>query len=187
MYFYHRELCYASDMGQDWADRMSELLYEVLDLTKLHGGQLSEELQETVREDYRSIIADGYEATGGMKLKRPEWQKGRRGRIAKPKYRNLLERLDKRMDWVLLFTTDARVPFSNNLAERPVRPVKTHLKVAGCFRSDRMAQGFLRMRSYMDTCMKHGINGFQAIKMLADGELPDFVKKWLPESLEQAA
>ena len=59
--------------------------------------------------------------------------------------------------------------------------------VCGCFRKDYMAQGFLRMRSYLDSCMKNGINGFEAIKMLLNGELPEFIRKWRVATLQSAA
>ena len=183
-----RELNCAIEMEQEWAESMSDLLYKLNDKTKRRDdGALSEKQQEKARETYRDIIDCGYEATGGRTLVRPDWQKGRRGRTAKPKYRNLLERLDKHMDSVLLFITDPLVPFTNNLAERCVRPVKLHLKVAGCFRREHMAKGFLRIRGYMDSCGKNGINGFQAIKMLLNGELPEFIRKWRVATLQSAA
>ena len=182
-----RELNFAIEMSQEWAESMSDLLSELNKQTILNGGALSEKQQEKARKAYSDIIDCGYEATGGRVYARPAWQKGRRGRTAKPKYRNLLERLDKRRDCVLLFIKNHLVPFTNNLVERCVRPVKLHLKVAGCFREKHMARGFLRMRGYMDSCGKNGINGFQAIKMLLNGELPEFIRKWGLASLQSAA
>jgi transposase len=182
-----RELECAMDMDQEWAESMSDLLSELNKQTNLHGGALSEKQQEKARKAYSDIIDWGYEATGGREFARPAWQIGRRGRTAKPKYRNLLERMDKRRDPVLLFIKNPLVPFTNNLVERCVRPVKLHLKVAGCFRKKHMARGFLRMRGYMDSCGKNGINGFQAIKMLLTGELPEFIRKWGLDRLQSAA
>jgi len=50
------------------------------------------------------------------------------------KTRNLLERLRDRDAQVLLFARDLSVPFTNNQAERDVRPTKTQLKISGCHR-----------------------------------------------------
>jgi transposase len=49
---------------------------------------------------------------------------GKRGRAAKPKSRNLLERLTERADEVLRFMTVKEVPFTNNQAKRDLRMMK---------------------------------------------------------------
>lgn len=182
-----RELNCAHEMGQEWATKLNDFLSDLNDLTKRHGGVLPAVMQNKARKKYMKCIAEGYEATGGVEYARPEWQKGRKGRTAKPKYRNLLERLDKRMDAVLLFMTDYRIPFTNNDAERPIRSIKLHLKVAGCFRKDYMAEGFLRIRGFIDSCAKHNINSFQAIKMLSEGKIAVFTRKRNGESIPAAA
>jgi transposase len=55
--------------------------------------------------------------------------------------RNLLERLRDRDHQVLLFARDLSVPFTNNQAERDVRPTKTQMKISGCHRSRDHRQG----------------------------------------------
>ena len=182
-----RELNCAVDMDQEWADSFAGFLSNLKDLVNLHGGKLPWKELVKAWDLYDKYIAKAYEATGGLELVRPEWQKGRKGRTAKPKYRSLLERLDKHKKAELRFTLWPNVPFTNNRAEQPIRQVKLHLKVSGCFRTEEMAKGFLRMRGYIDSCGKHGINSFQAIKMLLNGELPEFINKWSPESVKSAA
>jgi len=59
------------------------------------------------------------------------------------KTRNLLERLRDRDAQVLLFARDLTVPFTNNQAERDVRPTKTQLKISGCHRSETTAKAWL--------------------------------------------
>ena len=60
--------------------------------------------------------------------------------------RNLLERLRDRDEQVLLFVRDLTVPFTNNQAERDIRPTKTQLKISGCHRSATTARAWLRIR-----------------------------------------
>jgi hypothetical protein len=79
------------------------------------------------------------------------------------KTRNLLERLRDREADVLRFAHDLTVPFTNNQAERDLRPTKTHIKISGTHRSDTSATAWARIRGYISTAQKHGINAFQAI------------------------
>ncbi len=80
------------------------------------------------------------------------------------KTRNLLERLHDRDAHVLLFVRDLTVPFTNNQAERDVRPTKTQLKISGCHRSATTAKAWLRIRGYISTVGKHGDNILDALR-----------------------
>jgi transposase len=80
------------------------------------------------------------------------------------KTRNLLERLRDRDHQVLLFARDLSVPFTNNQAERDVRPTKTQLKISGCHRSQTTARAWLRVRGYISTVRKHGDNVLDALR-----------------------
>lgn len=80
------------------------------------------------------------------------------------KTRNLLERLRDRDAQVLLFARDLTVPFTNNQAERDVRPTKTQLKISGCHRSETTATAWLRIRGYISTVAKHGDNIYDALR-----------------------
>jgi len=80
------------------------------------------------------------------------------------KTRNLLERLRDRDDQVLLFARDLAVPFTNNQAERDVRPTKTQMKISGCHRSETTAKAWLRVRGYISTVIKHGDNVLTALR-----------------------
>jgi hypothetical protein len=83
--------------------------------------------------------------------------------------RNLLQRLRDRDDQVLLFARDLTVPFTNNQAERDLRPTKTQLKISGCHRSDTTATAWLRIRGYISTVRKHGDNVLEALRDAVTG------------------
>ena len=90
--------------------------------------------------------------------------------------RALLERLrDYRHD-CLAFLSDLSVPFTNNEAERGVRMLKVKSKISGCFRTLVGATRFCRLRSYLQTCGKQGLNRLDVLISVFRGEpiLPAF-------------
>jgi len=90
------------------------------------------------------------------------------------KHHALARRLRQREDDYLRFTTDPRVPFDNNAAEREIRMGKLRIKVSGCMRSMTGAQNFCAIRSYLATAAKHGIGKLDALTQAATGTA------WIP-------
>ena len=86
----------------------------------------------------------------------------------------LARRILDRHDDYLRFTSDFRVPFDNNAAEREIRMVKLRQKVSGCARTLAGARQFTAIRSYLATAAKHGIAVFHALTQLTEGH------PWLP-------
>ena len=78
--------------------------------------------------------------------------------------RNLLVRLRDRDEQVLRFARDLSVPFTNNQAERDLRPAKTQLKISGCHRSEAGARAWTRIRGYISTVRKHGDDVLTALR-----------------------
>lgn len=81
-----------------------------------------------------------------------------------PTTRNLLERLPDRDTQVLRFARDPTVPFTNNQAERDVRPTKTQLKISGCHRSEHHTRAWLTVRGHISTISKHGHHVLPALR-----------------------
>ena len=93
----------------------------------------------------------------------------RRGRVAKTKTQNLLDRLEQQSKSVLAFLYDFSVPFSNNQAEQDIRMMKVQQKISGGFRTLKGAQQFARIRSYLSTARKNGVNILSAIADATNG------------------
>ena len=147
-----RELTYFEEK-YPWAARMKALL--------LQGCQKPlEHSFEQWQEAYSKILEEGY-AQIDFKPKKNSKQ---RGRAAKPKELNLLNRLNQHQSSVLAFLREAEVPFTNNQAEQDVRMAKVKLKVSGCFRSWKGAELFATIRSYISTSIKQKQGVFEALR-----------------------
>ena len=93
----------------------------------------------------------------------------------KSKSRCLLERFIFYKDDVLRFMTREDIPFTNNQGENDLRMTKVQQKISGCFRSEEGALIFCRIRAFLISCRKHGVDEGQALNDLFSGKLPDFV------------
>lgn len=82
----------------------------------------------------------------------------------------LKTRLREYVDDHLRFLTDFRIDFTNNLAERGLRKIKTKLKIAGGFRNLKFARCYCDAISIIDTCIKQNINIFETIKNIFMGK-----------------
>jgi hypothetical protein len=92
------------------------------------------------------------------------------------KHRALARRINNRIEDYLRFTTDPRVPWDNNAAEREIRMAKLRQKVSGSMRTLTGARHFAILRSYISTTAKHGIDGLDALIQLTTGT------PWEPKS-----
>jgi hypothetical protein len=116
------------------------------------------------RHLYRSAALLGIQATAA------------RATQLQAEHNALARRLVSRQSDHLRFTTDPRVPFDNNAAEREVRMIKVRQKVSGCLRTLTGASQFCIIRSYLATAAKHRIGLLDALTRLAIG------RPWLPSS-----
>lgn len=75
----------------------------------------------------------------------------------------MLDRLEHHEAFVLAFFNDLRVPFTNNQAEQDIRMIKVRQKISGCFPTLQGAESFARIRGYLSTARKNGMNLLQSI------------------------
>lgn len=158
--------------GQQWARQMNEFLRKANRAVHDAGGCLDATMAEQYRAQYRSLLR---EAENECPAPEQSKREGKRGRVARSKSRNLLERLQNFEADVLRFLDDPVVPFSNNQAENDLRMIKVQQKVSGCFRSMDGAKTFCRIRSYISTCRKQGLTASEALRLLFQGKWPAFM------------
>ena len=89
--------------------------------------------------------------------------------------RCLKTRLREYVDDHLRFLTDFRIDFTNNLAERGLRKIKTKLKIGGGFRNLQFSRYYCDAISIIDTCKKQNMNIGETIKNIFMGKKKIFV------------
>ena len=92
-----------------------------------------------------------------------------KGRPKATKGRNLLNRLKEHQSQVIAFAFHKDVPFTNNQAERDLRPAKTKQKVAGSFRKLEGAKRYARIYGFISTTRKHQFSIFNELKKAFNG------------------
>ena len=130
--------------------------------------ELPADCLERIHQLYDAIVWLGLEENPLPFIHSPP---GKRGRRKKTKARNLVERFDQHKAAILRFVHDFKVPFDNNLAEQDIRMMKVQQKISGCFRSWEGAQQFCRLRGYISTVRKQGLNVWEALGSLFEGDL----------------
>ncbi len=162
----------ATEDRQRWASTMKKFLVKLNQKVESEGGQLPLQKSQYYRKRYNQVLDAAEKECPLINTSR---EKGRRGRIKKSKSRNLLERLRQYQDDVLRFMDNKEVPFTNNQGENDLRMTKVQQKISGCFRSLDGALIFCRVRAYLITCRKHDVSATEALEILFQGKLPDFI------------
>lgn len=167
-----RELIFQHEVcGQQWAADMIVCLLAIkkrVDECKQSSASLPRREKRAFEKRFEKILKRGFRAnplpqTAGRSPATP-------GRQKKTKTRNLLERIRDRQKDFLAFMYDFKVPFTNNLAERDLRMAKVKQKVSGCYRSWEGARISARIRSYISTARKCGLNVIEAIRHVFTGD-----------------
>lgn len=168
-----RELTFAfEEDGQQWAGKLKQFLLDLnAEVAAAKNNKLSAVKAAQRLEEYRNLLAAGnkecptvVDAKGKPKRKQS-------------KSRNLLERLLKHEMEVLLFMYNSIATFTNNQGERDLRMSKVQQKISGCFCTLDSAKNFCKVRSYLSTCAKHGISATDALTLLFNRTMPDFISK----------
>jgi len=153
---------------QTWAVKMKGLLLEIKQSIEDNLGIVTLDEFEGFEKRYDAILRLGEKEN--PLTKKTLNLSDKRGRRARSKARNLLDRMRLYKPDILRFMDDTEIPFDNNLAERDIRMCKVQLKISGGFRSDQGNIAFYRIRSYIATATKQGISVLEAIQTALSGK-----------------
>jgi transposase len=159
---------------QTWASQMAALLIEARDAARAarQAGQAA--LDTAILEDlvsrYQELVADGLASN-----------LHRRTATARDA-RRIARRFQNFEDLILRFATRPDLDiFTNNEAERTIRPVKVQQRSSGgCWRTLQGLAEFAVLHSYLSTAAKWGISKLDALRDLFNG------RAWLPPGLQPA-
>jgi len=151
-----RELQSLTEQKSLWADNMRIFLLELYRQQR----PLQDTAAQQARQRYKLILAQA-----DQEEPPPELKEGK-GRPKNSTGRNLLRRLLQHQEAVLAFAFVEGVPFTNNLAERDLRPAKIKQKVSGSFRTFQGAKVYARLQALISTCRKQDRNIFDTLRNL---------------------
>jgi transposase len=168
-----RALSDADPQGQLWALAMANTLLDAHHTARAARTQSADSLDPAtltrIRNLYRGALARGQTDN-----------KGKRSSLATDA-RKLIRRFRRFEDMILRFATDLTVPFTNNTAERAIRPVKVQQRTSGgAWRTLQGLADFAIVQSYLDTGTKWGLNKLDALRKLFT------TGAWLPPTLSPA-
>jgi transposase len=151
-----RELCFLEEQEkQPWAGKLKDHLlacHITVEEARARGeSSLPTSVIEHLTTTYHQLLQAGL-AAQPPPLRMPH----HRGRVKQTKAKNLLDRLQRDAQSILLFLSDFRVPFTNNGSEQDLRMVKVQQKISGTFRSETGPVAFCRIRGYLSTMAKQG-------------------------------
>lgn len=153
-----------------WAAGLAALLVEInaaCDDARLRGlKQLAPVRQRGFATRYDDLVTQALAAN-------PEPQHRKRDYVERRSF-NLATAFATHRQSILRHMYDLDVAFTNNQAERDLRPTKLHRKISGCFRSQAGAERFAHLRSYLSTTRKNGITAMDALVRLFEGN------PWMP-------
>ena len=156
-----------------WAAGLASLLVEIngaCDDARGRGlKRLGPSHQRAFAARYDALVAQGLAAN-------PEPTSGRKRDYCQRRSFNLVTAFATHRKAILRYMYDLDVDFTNNQAERDLRPTKLHRKISGCFRSQHGAERFAHLRSYLSTTRKNGIPAIDALTLLFTGN------PWMPPS-----
>jgi len=168
-----RAISDADPVGQIWALAMADTLLDANQAAhqarSVDADRLDPVVLKRIRNHYLGAIAKGTTDNHGE-----------RSPLA-TEARTLIRRFTRYEDMILRFVVDLSVPFTNNCAERAVRPVKVQQRTSGgCWRTLQGLVDFAVVHSYLDTAIKWGLDKLHALQQLFT------TGAWLPPALTPA-
>ena len=153
----------SDDTGHAWSGELKELISATIHARKLaiDGGEkhFPIEFIDDFKRKVKLCLANGYEQNKTLF-----------SRIAAREERALLKRTNEYYANYFRWVEDFSIPTTNNLSERGLRCIKSHMKISGQFQNVDSARYYAAIKTYIETCRKNGINEMFALSRLCSGK-----------------
>ena len=151
------------DTGHEWSDDLKKLISATIHERKesILSGQheFQQEYIEKFKKEVRRILDDGWK----------EHEENPSGIYSKGFEETLLNRINEYGENYFKWVEDFALPTTDNLSERGLRGVKSHMKISGQFENVNTARYFATIKTYIETCRKNGVGELDALSHLSAG------------------
>lgn len=145
------------ELKKRWGHKLRRFFLDLNDFADDYRGEKKSKIPASIRQAFEDEFDKIIEEA---KLESPDWiLAGKK----KSQDANLLRRIIIRKEAVLRFMHNLDVPFTNNQAERDLRMAKVRQKISGCFISLETANVYARIRGFISTLKKQGLNILEGI------------------------
>lgn len=86
-----------------------------------------------------------------------------------PTEHTLLRRIEECFSNYFRWIENFSLPTTDNLSERGLRSIKSHMKISGQYESEQTASYYATVKTYVETCRKNMINETEALSRLCTG------------------
>lgn len=146
-----------------------EWLNEFLNLIKKANKDRNNLIESNVEEFDAKYLKGLYEEYDNLLLKGEKENAEDKNNYFFKEELSFIKDLRKYKKNYLLWTQKFKLPSTNNISERNIRPVKSKMKISGQFKNINYAKYYANIRSYIETCKKNNINIIEACVKLMEG------------------
>ena len=152
----------SDDTMHDWSTGMKSLIGKTIKERNQASIRGEKAFSEPYIAEFHKKL-DEYLADGWVQNEKDRKKYGAKEEAA------LLRRIDEFRDNYFLWLHNFELPTTNNLSERALRGVKSHMKISGQFESVEAADNHALIKTYTETCRRNGINEMEALRRLCEG------------------
>ncbi len=145
----------------EWCEKFKELIQQILhdknNYIDKNETSFDIDYLENFEERYKDILLEGIDENKNKPKTHYDSEE-------KALINRILEYKDNYFLWMYDFT----LPTDDNLSERALRGVKSKMKIAGQFQSEKYAQYYADIKTYIETCYRNEINPTDALIRLME-------------------
>lgn len=146
-----------------WALKLKELISSTIKKRKDLIAEGAAGFSDKELENFKRKV------NGFLKLGKKENERSG-NKYAAPFEKTVLKRIAEYEENYFRWVKDFSIPTTDNLSERGLRSIKSHMKISGQFDSEKTARYYAVVKTYVETCRKNNVNEMSALSRLCAGD-----------------